>query len=85
MRKTVPERKIKRRFLFWPKTLWNADLFDQERRWLEFAAWYQVRQTWARGIWWRDKEWVTKISSRLDANDAAVQSMFGVKTPATKR
>ena len=76
MRKTEPVRKIKRRFLFWPKTLWNADLFNQERRWLEIAAWYQIQRNWARGIWWEDLEWVTATSRGLDRTDKAIKAMF---------
>jgi len=55
MRRINGEQRIKRRFLFFPKTMHNKD-GERETRWLERASW---RQYWyAHGMWWMDiEEW----------------------------
>jgi hypothetical protein len=55
------DRRLRRGFLFFPLTLHtrNANRRQvKETRWLEFAAWVEVRCNGKMGDYWRVAKWV---------------------------
>lgn len=64
-RPTVGKQRIKKGFLWWPKSLPREDGVKKQRRWLETAEWVQ-EFTYSPGgppdtpahYWWRDIDWL---------------------------
>ena len=64
-RPTVGKQRIRKRFLWWPKSLPREVGVKKQRRWLEVTEWVQeftetVRSAQDGGVvyWWRDIDWL---------------------------
>ena len=55
------DERVVRKFLWFPRLLWNPDSGSEEYRWLEYAHIKQEWETYSCG--WRNMSWLGEDSS----------------------